>query len=388
MHIKTKSSFLAIILLAMFFASQPASVMAQRGGGTHWANYLQRINTQPFQVYGWEGTQEQLAHALGRVNITHVDDRGQGEHFEVSNHGGALQAMAHTVWAGMRLGFAPRVGIDGSGDPGPLSRHTLESYRHFFLALVALTKVPPRPPADPGDPLPDWTLNRWDITVLEGAPDGGGFPDDGDGVGPGDRMCKYLVCEPPVCGQPPFPPEGELIDCKDLQDEYDRLKEKYDYWAGQVDIFDQAVKSIDLTIKGKATAESGAQVAQMITALGMILAPEPASTGAGVALAGKVVTEFTLGQIIDALGLCWGSDCGLQAALAAAQSKLADARNKARAYKAGMDDVGQQLAACLQDAAAENPPLQAAIDAYNEARAAYDACVASQVCEWRSRPCR
>lgn len=92
--------------------------------------------------------------------------------------------------------------------------------------------------------------------------------------------------------------------------------------------------------------------------------------------------------MLDALGLCWGADCGLQAALAQAQSNLADARNKARAYKAGMDDIGQQLADCLRNAATENAALQAKIAAYNEARAAYEACVASQVCEWRSRPCR
>jgi hypothetical protein len=53
-----------------------------------------------------------------------------------------------------------------------------------------------------------------------------------------------------------------------------------------------------------------------------------------------------------------------------------------------MDDIGQQLADCLRNAATENAALQAKIDAYNEARAAYEACVASQVCEWRSRPCR
>ncbi|MFQ5569891.1 MAG: hypothetical protein ACE5G0_09465 [Rhodothermales bacterium] len=381
-----------IVLLALAFGmgSLVSPVQAQRtiqGRQGRTTTELQRINNASFQVYGWPGTQRQLAAAIGgKATITEHAGRAEGNYYDVSNHSGLSASLARVTWAGMRMGSVPRYGVDGSGDPGPLTPMQTEAYRHLFLALNIASKLPPKP-RDPNDPVPPWAVERLDVTGLNPAPDGGGYPEDGGGVTPGDKMCKYLVCVPAVCGQPPFPPDGDLIDCKDLEDELERLREKYEYWQNQAEFWEETWKYIDLAIKGKATAESGAQVAQMAMALGMILAPEPASTAAGVAVAGTVMVDFTVGQLMDALGLCWGADCALQTSLAEAKKKWDDAANRARSYKNGMNDIGQQLADCLRQAAMNNPQLQAQIEAYNQARAAYDDCVENQVCEWKSRRC-
>jgi len=332
-----------------------------------WVEFLSAINTDPFEVYGWEGSVSELQRVVPRSQITM-----RGEHYVIAEHAGLLQLMPNIMFTAARSGFVPRLGIDNYGDPGVLNP-AQEREMRALIDLIRTWATIPRDRPD-GAVLPGWVMDGFDA---------------GDEISDGDKMCTYLDCVPAVCGAPPLPPDKEFQDCGDLRAELDDAIELMDYWAGQGQFWLDTRNYLDLAIKGQATAESGLAVANMASALGLIVAPEPVSTVAGVFLAAQTIGSFAIGQLMDAIGVCVdAAGCSMAASLAVAENRLSEALTEHRKARAAARSLQEQLQICLVAAAQNNAALRQALSEYDAARKVHDECVANQVCEWKERPCR
>ena len=360
----------------------------ERTQAAGWKAFMAAVNHQPFEVYGLGDAGPAVTREVtgwgGSV-------RARGDHLVVTDHGGAMALLPKIVFAAGRHGVVPRFGIDGHGDPGPLSTDQKNEYRAFWDLVARWSTLPDRPNGPPPPGAPGGGTDPMPLVpdLVNPAPDGGGYPEDGTPLGPNDKMCKYLVCEPFSCGQPPLPPYEELKDCSGLQDQLDDLADQIDYWNARGQFWLDTVRYLDLAMQGSSTAEMGVQLANMASALGMILAPEPVSTFAGVVLAATTFADFLSGQLMDAIGVCGGSAaCSMAASKAAAEAQMKAILDLVVELRLEARAVREALFECLGERARQQQALAGEIAAFEQAMAAYEACRDSQVCEWRSRPCR